>query len=278
MGQHCFFKSANLTNWTYLHPLAISQSNPVNSSGLATMWECPQLIALGVKYILTFGVWNKQPCQTSVQIGTYSDQRFTVEREQRLDFGDDYFYAPQTLVEANGRAVMWGWIKEGRGEVSQLTTGWAGVMSLPRVLSILPDGSLGIEPASELRDLRGRQQHFGQFQLAANTQYKLAGVQGTCFELIVELQLEAQSQFKIALNNSIDQPEQTVIMYNRVQERLEVNTYQPETNTKKQWGGIVKLGPNEPLRLHIFVDRSVIEVFANGRACLTARVYPHPFE
>jgi beta-fructofuranosidase len=30
----------------------------------------------------------------------------------------------------------------------------------------------------------------------------------------------------------------------------------------------------EPLRLHVFLDRSVIEVFANERACLTSRVYP----
>ena len=41
----------------------------------------------------------------------------------------------------------------------------------------------------------------------------------------------------------------------------------------------VQLGPfelagKEPLKLHIFIDASVIEVFANGRACLTERTYP----
>jgi beta-fructofuranosidase len=34
------------------------------------------------------------------------------------------------------------------------------------------------------------------------------------------------------------------------------------------------LAPGEELELRIFVDRSVIEVFANGRACQTARFYP----
>lgn len=29
-----------------------------------------------------------------------------------------------------------------------------------------------------------------------------------------------------------------------------------------------------PLRLHVFVDRSVVEVFVNGRQCLGVRVYP----
>ena len=32
--------------------------------------------------------------------------------------------------------------------------------------------------------------------------------------------------------------------------------------------------PGEPLRLRVFVDKSVVEVFANGRQCLAVRVYP----
>ena len=31
-----------------------------------------------------------------------------------------------------------------------------------------------------------------------------------------------------------------------------------------------------PLELRVFLDRSVIEVFANGRQCLTKRIYPDP--
>ena len=39
-------------------------------------------------------------------------------------------------------------------------------------------------------------------------------------------------------------------------------------------GGRVELAPGENLRVQVFIDRSVIEVFANGRLCLTSRVYP----
>ena len=34
------------------------------------------------------------------------------------------------------------------------------------------------------------------------------------------------------------------------------------------------LQPREPLKLRIFIDRSVVEVFANGRQCMTQRIYP----
>ena len=38
--------------------------------------------------------------------------------------------------------------------------------------------------------------------------------------------------------------------------------------------GPFTLEQGEPLRLRIFIDRSIIEVFANGRQCLTIRAYP----
>ena len=36
----------------------------------------------------------------------------------------------------------------------------------------------------------------------------------------------------------------------------------------------VLIAADEPLELRVFVDRSVVEVFANGRQCLAVRVYP----
>ena len=38
--------------------------------------------------------------------------------------------------------------------------------------------------------------------------------------------------------------------------------------------GPLQLGAAEHLRLQVYLDASVIEIFANGRACITDRVYP----
>ena len=35
-----------------------------------------------------------------------------------------------------------------------------------------------------------------------------------------------------------------------------------------------ELKAEEPLRLRIFLDRTILEVFANDRQCLTQRIYP----
>ena len=38
--------------------------------------------------------------------------------------------------------------------------------------------------------------------------------------------------------------------------------------------GPIILEDGEPLRLRIFIDRSIVEVFANDRLCIASRVYP----
>ena len=44
-------------------------------------------------------------------------------------------------------------------------------------------------------------------------------------------------------------------------------------SVKKQVAPLI-LNENEPLRLRIFLDRSIVEVYANDRQCMTQRIYP----
>ena len=36
----------------------------------------------------------------------------------------------------------------------------------------------------------------------------------------------------------------------------------------------MSIGTEEPLKLRVFVDRSVVEAFVNGKQCVAMRVYP----
>jgi beta-fructofuranosidase len=62
-----------------------------------------------------------------------------------------------------------------------------------------------------------------------------------------------------------------------MRQHLEIGLRQSSANPADQrdsYGGTLTLEDGEPLILRVFVDRSVVEVFANGRLCLTSRVYP----
>jgi beta-fructofuranosidase len=225
-------------------------------------------------------------------LGSYADGRFTPEEWGVLDTGG-HFYAPQTLLDAQGRRVMFGWLWEGReaGEErfdaagvgdggrapgAQRAAGWAGVQSLPRVVSLRPDGALGMEPLPELAALRGRHRRFADLALSpADT--VLSDVEGDCLELIVELEVGDAREVGLAVRVSPGGEEETRILYEAGAGRLTVDrersSQSPDVH-RDAHGGPLTLAPGEPLRLRVFLDRSVVEVYANGRACLTSRIYP----
>ena len=48
----------------------------------------------------------------------------------------------------------------------------------------------------------------------------------------------------------------------------------PDVRSRAPETASVALGKDEPLKLRVFVDRSVVEVFVNGKQCVAMRVYP----
>jgi sucrose-6-phosphate hydrolase SacC (GH32 family) len=48
----------------------------------------------------------------------------------------------------------------------------------------------------------------------------------------------------------------------------------PDVTSRAPESAPVWLASDEPLKLRVFIDKSVVEVFVNGRQCVAARVYP----
>ncbi|MND04064.1 Sucrose-6-phosphate hydrolase [compost metagenome] len=58
------------------------------------------------------------------------------------------------MEDEKGRRIWWAWLHEKRSSEAQAAAGWAGVMSLPKLLTFQDDGMLGVEPVPELKVLR----------------------------------------------------------------------------------------------------------------------------
>ena len=173
---------------------------------------------------------------------------------------------------------MWGNIPERWKDwkESYLASGWSGVLSLPRVLSLRSDSSIAMEPAPDLRSLRGRSRQYRDL-VVSQTSGLLEGIQSDCMEIAIELDPGDSEEFGLRLRCARDLSEQTTLGYRRKEQHLFVDT----TNSTADMqivrgisGGPFRLDPGELLRLRVFLDASVIEVFANdGKACLTERIY-----
>jgi beta-fructofuranosidase len=192
-------------------------------------------------------------------VGQYENHRFTPEKRGRLDFGR--FYVPQFIQGPKGQRIMWAWAVTTRPRNEQIRVGWASMQTLPRVLSLAEDGTILFEPAKELQTLRHDHRRLENLQLDDSEQ-ELPGVTGGQLEIDVTFQPQDAKSFGLVLDLS---PRDAVVCYDVATGILNCNEYRAP----------VKLGPGEPLSLRIFFDRSIIEIFANNRVCLTGRIYPH---
>lgn len=248
-GAVLLYHSLDLVQWTYLHPLC---------TGFGTNWECPLFFPLGDRYVLIVSPHG----DVRYSIGDYRDHRFSPGAWRRLDAAvGGPFYAPHCLEDPRGRRILWGWLRVAGSEGAP----WNGCMSLPRVLSLLPDGSLGIAPAEELESLRSAHQRFESLELGAGAVHVLDRVSGDALEIRAEIMPGNAEQVGIDVLRSEDGNERCRIEYDHVAQRITVGAHS---------GDFQLPAGEDTLYLHVFVDRSVIEVYANGRAALATGFQP----
>jgi beta-fructofuranosidase len=241
-GISLLYRSEDMVHWEYLHPFYEPDRTPGRG-----MHECPDFFPLDGKHVLLTSAVG-----THWDVGTYEDHKFTPEKHGRIDWGS--YYAAKTLLDDQGRRIIWGWIQEGRSQDEATAAGWSGVLSLPRILRVLSDGSLEIEPAPEVEPLRGK--HWSYRDIKISGTELLDGVEGDCIEVIVKFAPGGAREFGIILQGS---------------DRI---TYDSERGQLA--GAPLTRSPDEELTLRVYVDRSVIEIFANGRIATTLRSYHKP--
>jgi len=202
------------------------------------------------------------------------------------------FFAPEQLQDDKGRNIIWGWVLE-RKPKHLPDYGWSGIMSVPRVLTLAKNGELEINPAAELSQIRLDSNIRKTMRVDGGSEMQLP-MQGTAMELQMTLVGGQQGTYGIKVFCSPDGKEETVIRYDPAKEELVIDFskssvkgpvkmpahcifgptlagYPQEVSEQR---APMKLKKGEPLRLQIFIDRSIIEVFANGRQCMTQVVYP----
>ena len=277
-GAALLYRSPDLRDWEYLHPLLVGDAQRQTPLWTGAMWECPDFFPLGDRHVLIVSVWEAgQLHYSAAMVGQYRDRRLVPEIEHKLDYGDIHFYAPQSFSDSQGRRIVFGWAVEGRDAEAQRAAGWAGVMSLPRALSLAPNGHVRMAPVPELLALRG--EHRAAAPVAAHPGQPAAipSIAGDSLELIAELAPAPGGSCGLAVRAAPDGSERTVIRYDAAAQQLVVDRSQSSLSPDVARGAHVAplaLAAGEPLRLRVFLDRSILEVFANDQVATTTRIYP----
>ena len=277
------FTSTDLLHWEYLRPFYRPDPRWTEEEEDCA---CPDFFPLGDRHAL---LCISHPWGARCYLGRYRNGTFFPEEHQRMNWPGGACFAPESLVDARGRRIFWAWALDQQRREKPLLG--LGVMTLPRVLSLARDGSLRIEPAEELEGLRRNRCHWKDLTLAPGRGLFFDELRGDRLELELEASLSEAGALGLKVGCSPGGEEQTVILCDRQGGSLVIDTSRasldpevwrpfPVIRGKRQPQDVpVQVAPfelrsGERLRLRVFLDRSILEVFANGRQCLTQRIYP----
>ena len=211
--------------------------------------ECPNLFRLGDKWVLLMS--PQQPCEYFIGELDLAKPRFTPESHGILDAGTSY--ASNISVDDHGRTILWLW---GRTN-TPADKGWNGCMTLPRILSIGPDGFLRQQPPMEFETLRGAPINVPPRDLVAGTPAVLDGPQGDSFEFTADVLLGGAGEAGFDLRRSATG-----------KAGVEIRIARPGTLVVGTARTPISRGLDR-YRLRVFADRRVVEAYVNdGEAAI----------
>lgn len=263
----------------------------------AGQWECPDLVELPVegtsekKWVL---IINRNPGApaggTGVRylVGNFDGTTFRSDTPETpavwADWGKD-FYATNTwndMPASDKRRVWIGWFSNWQYANAEPTVLWRGGLTIPRTLTLrqYSDGLRMVQqPIKELQGLRHEKLRIANASVPdANQRIQSASVTGETYEIEAELQLGPAEEAGFRVRNG--PAAETLVGVNAGSSSVFVDrTKSGEVSFSKDFPGrhSAKLEKTATVKLHIFVDRSSIEVFANdGERLISDRMYPPP--
>ncbi|MEM7117887.1 MAG: glycoside hydrolase family 32 protein [Chloroflexota bacterium] len=276
------FKSQDLQNWTLVGDFLRHDLPDVM---IGEDISCPNFFRLGDKWMLLcishslgcryyLGDWDSEAEQFMPQ----THGRMNWRRDGQPVFGlfkRTDFFAPESVLTPDGRRVMWAWLTSVGDESALLHK---TIQSLPRELSVTVDGALRIKPLRELEQLRFDLVALNDVVLETAVTEHTAPVPPTTrpiLQHIIDLDGDAlEIRIVIARNQALRKLFGFTLFATDTSDGLTI-MLRPETGTLRVGTteapfAVADLPVGEDVELRIFIDKYLVEVFANGRQALLA--------
>ena len=203
----------------------------------------------------------------------------SIQRAHWVDYGED-FYASNTYNDApGGQRIEIAWMNNWNYGQNIPTSPWRSADTFPREVSLRTiDGKVQLvqQPVPELRELRAGWPFYAR-NVAVNNTTDTLGVQGDQLEIKADLNAGNASRF--GLNVRVGPGQYTQIGYDTTTDQLYIDrSNSGDVSFDPTFAGLqtAPLALNHgTLRLHILVDASSVEVFADqGQVVLTDQIFP----
>ena len=245
-------KSTDLQHWTYLgdllHPDYPSELGIPKDEDIS----CGNLFRIGDRWMLLCISHSRG---ARYYLGDFRDEKYLPSFHAMLSFGSNQFFAPESVLTRDGRRVIWAWLLN-------MPIAPTGVQSLPRELELPADGVLRMRPLRELARLRYDGKSREGVVVEDGATLAIGEAAGDAVEL--ELTVAAPLPPEVGLTLLGDPQGQggTSIVAGAGRKTLRVGSTEPP----------FELAPGEDLTLRVFIDKNLVEVFANDRQAAVVAV------
>lgn len=286
-GTPWIYVSDDFKKWNLKGPFYLS--NYQKYPFLGSIWELPVFLPLGhypngeTKYVMIVSPKGlKQNVEVYYWLGRFDRTTFRFipdnEEPQYWDYGLRTFIGPSGFIDPKtGRAIIYTITAGGRGP------GWSGNASLPTHIFLDSSGNLGVKPIEELQTLRTKQLLSLQNTTLLEANAQLKNIKGDMLEIVLEME-SASDKFGIQLRKSPGGEEETKLLYDAVNKKLFADLSKSSLSPMQRHPS---LGTDErknvlnhfdlegkSFKLHVFIDKSLIQAYANDKKTITTWVYP----
>lgn len=273
-------RSTDLERWEYLHPfLEDDYYGLVGDDG-----ACPYFWPLGGKHIL---LHYSHMSGGKYLIGEYDTDRQKLQVRNGGTFCHGLslpggVHAPSSFPDGRGGVVA-----IFNMNPAKPTEGWDQIMTLPLQLNLAGEDGLTIRPCGNLAMLRQETHEQPDLALPANQTVTWDAIAGNSLEIEAEIAMGETPSVELHVCRSPGEEETTRVLLHRSRRRgytipdtasITLDTARsstaPDVDSRSPETVNLAMDPADPIRLRVFIDRSVVEVFVNDRAYLASRIYP----
>jgi len=278
-------------NWKYEGQL---YEIPNQRGDLGRVWELPVLLPIWndsktiKKYILMISPAPADRADNDIYyfIGEFDKVRGRfvpdpdfVDNPKLLDYGNNVFTGPSGFVDpVSGKSYVFSIMQDQRKPGDVFKAGWAHGVGLTREVYLLENGlDAGIRPVESLRNYKTKIYQNKNIGLAELNE-SISNIKGDMLHIEVVFNNIAATQFGIKVRKHPKLNEETIIYFDATTNEVGIrtglsgslNNYQNVTGNFK---GSLTLVDGK-LKLDIYLDRSLIEIFANETKAISSRIYP----
>ncbi len=257
-----------------------------STSQHGTFWEMPTVTPMGNgKWLFTCtplatGSGVRTLCWTGT-IGV--DGKFTPDNNgvQYLELGgisrDGYGLLSPTICQHDGKTLMLGIVPDKLSGADNYQMGWAHNFSLPRELSIDGSGQLVQRPYSGLSAMRTETSYAKDLTLTGTE--SLSPVSGRQLELLGEFTFSGGQCGFHFLKSAGGQASLSYDASGIL--TLDISSLNRTVNDQGVYNGVYaaalprKVQTGETLKLHVFLDGSIADIFVNDSWAFSVRLFPN---